>query len=85
MFQYIWACQFPWVKLVIGDDGLVAAKLKEKLSYWLLNLKFFKNMLIVKKQQYLVHVLLLEIITPRKTLHITKMGRHLLGGIWNLT
>ncbi len=23
MFQDTWACHFPWVELVIGDDGLV--------------------------------------------------------------
>jgi hypothetical protein len=63
---------------------LVVAKLKEKPSYWFLSLEIFKNMLIVKKQQYLVHVLL-EITTTRRTLRITKMRRHLLGGIWNLS
>jgi hypothetical protein len=45
VFQYTWACQFPWAKLVIGDDGLVVAKLKEKPSYWILSLKVFKNLL----------------------------------------
>ncbi len=24
MFQDTWACHFPWVELVIGDDGLVS-------------------------------------------------------------
>ncbi len=42
-------------------------------------------MLIVKKQQYIIHVLLLEITTTRRTLHITKMRRDFLGGIQNLS
>jgi hypothetical protein len=39
---------------------------------------------VEKKQQYLVHVLL-EITTTGRTLHITKMRRHLLGGIWSFS